>query len=385
MTGRRRQGNGVVCDCKAFFEAYDAAFLPHTAVPAEIKAAEDLVLKILGDRVQARADGKAVPDATKLTDAEKKAVKLLSDAQLKLYRDPKLTGKAKGGIDADCVRDCFIRFNNGELRRDPATKITNPATGTPYKYPSGSDVTTNGEPNSTFTFYFAEFAFLAIDLGFDADAWLLIARGQVASEEAFNAAYKPRATTGRSGLDRDYTYAKGKELTEKQKAKLREDYKDLKPDDLRKKHDGSIKAAKDAADFVAALPGTRRLAVALADVRIQSSIGRQWSVTIALDGAPTTLSLRPRAKDATLRLDLPPLLEREIAPDASARMAIPVSIDMLEDDPLFDDRGVAAATLLIDGAEGETIVGGLVKASGGDAPGSATLDFRFRWQVETVA
>lgn len=187
-------------DCKKFFKEFDDKFL-HNRTP-QIQRDINTVLPLLEKRRNARAAGKAVPKASK---KEQKAVKRLADEQLKVFK--KFFTKNKK-LDFDCIQSCFAKFANGELRQPPK------AGDRP------------GEPNGPFYFYFAEFATLAIEGGFDAAIWTELLRTFVKTQEIFIEVYPPRGGAGPGGnpLDRPRRF-KGPKVDKKKKKKLHDKYK----------------------------------------------------------------------------------------------------------------------------------------------------------------
>jgi hypothetical protein len=352
-----------MCDnkgCAKFFEEYDDVFLPSLAKPA-IEAAIDAILPLLLKRQEARLDGKPLP--VPADAAAKAAVKLLSDEQIKLFTKHFTTKQGK--LDQDCIQTCFVKFANGELR------------GLARPLPDGKA----GEPDGSYFFLFAEFAFLAIEMGHDKASWQDIARTQVKAEEVFNEVYLPAPGVNK-GLTRDYRF-KGKPVAEKKKKELHDAYQKLKPAEVESKHKDNLKIARDAADVALAPPGTRRLDVMLADVRVNSRIGRDWRFDISVDGATTTMETRLTTRAAPYVFDAAPLLARDLPPDAPLPAALPVAIGITEHDPKYDDTGSAVGTLTVTGTAGDATIRGIVQGVGGD-PRTAELIFRFAWRVTPV-
>jgi hypothetical protein len=122
-------------------------------------------------RKAAALAGNALASAGALPAVTETAVKRLSKAQLDLFRESFPQG---GGIDFVSFQRVFERFANGELR-DPAV------------YPAF------GEPNGGAFFLFAEFAFLCVERGIDADPWKQALRTFVKTQEIFMHVYRERA------------------------------------------------------------------------------------------------------------------------------------------------------------------------------------------------
>lgn len=131
---------------------------------------------ILWQRALARRDaalaGNALPSlATALPAATKAAVERLSTAQLELFRESFPQGTT--GIDFVSFQRVFERFANGELR-DPSV------------YPAFA------EPNGGAFFLFAEFAFICVERGIEADPWKQALRTFVKTQEIFMHVYRER-------------------------------------------------------------------------------------------------------------------------------------------------------------------------------------------------
>jgi hypothetical protein len=188
--------------CQAFFKEYELGFDPQADTfsidtnPA-LTAADKTQRKqdvndLIGDaisspgilwrrqlaRVDAALDGAgAVPSSLPLPGvALGKAVKRLSDAQVKLFRGSFPDGT--GGIDFTSFQSCFERFANGELRD-----------------PSLSGHVGFGEPNGGNYFLFAEFAFLCIELKLDEAVWTKALRTFVKTQEIFMHIYREKAVS----------------------------------------------------------------------------------------------------------------------------------------------------------------------------------------------
>jgi hypothetical protein len=95
----------------------------------------------------------------------------LSKVQLDLYRE--LLPDGSGGIAFANLQIAFEQFANGELRSAHPVAATNRV----------------GEPNSSFFFLFAEFAFLCVDSKIDDATWSVALRTMVKAQEIFIHAY----------------------------------------------------------------------------------------------------------------------------------------------------------------------------------------------------
>lgn len=136
--------------------------------------------------------------------------------------------KPDGSLDYDCIQTCFVSFANGELR-GPATI---------------------NEPNGPFFFYFAEFAFLAIEEGHHVDEWSKILRSYVKSQEVFLAVYPPIALPAGAAsvprIHRPRGFA-GPAVDEDKKDELHEKYKDLDVAELADEYKKNLDAANGQA------------------------------------------------------------------------------------------------------------------------------------------
>lgn len=111
----------------------------------------------------------AVPPAAGVPSSLVDVAKRLSTAQLELFRE--FFPDGVGGISLDDFRRSFEQFANGELR-DPTTKGKR-------------------EPNGSFYFLFAEFAFLCVDSKINDADWKRLLRVFVQTQEIFMHIYRP--------------------------------------------------------------------------------------------------------------------------------------------------------------------------------------------------
>ena len=122
-------------------------------------------------RKTAALDGNTLAAVGALPALTEAAVKRLSTAQLELFRESFPQGAS--GIDFVSFQRVFERFANGELR-DPSV------------YPGFA------EPNGGAVFLFAEFAFLCVERGIDADPWRQALRTFLKTQEIFMHVYRER-------------------------------------------------------------------------------------------------------------------------------------------------------------------------------------------------
>jgi len=191
---------GILCQC--FFKEYELQFDPSpdtfsvdtnpTMTAAEKTQRKLDVTNLIGDainspgilwrRALARVDAAfespaAVPSSLPLPSTPlRDAVKRLSDAQVKLFRESFPDGK--GGIDFTAFQPCFERFANGELRD-----------------PSLPGHVGFGEPNGGNYFLFAEFAFLCVELKLEKPVWAQALRTFVKTQEIFMHIYREKAVS----------------------------------------------------------------------------------------------------------------------------------------------------------------------------------------------
>jgi len=187
--------------CQSFFKEYELGFDPQAdtfsidtnpvLTAAEKTERKQDVNDLIGDavnnpgilwrrqlaRMDASLDAGAVPSSLPLPGATlAKAVKRLSDAQVKLFRGSFPDGT--GGIDFQSFQSCFERFSNGELRD-----------------PSLPGHVGFGEPNGGNYFLFAEFAFLCIELKLEEPVWAEALRTFVKTQEIFMHIYREKAVS----------------------------------------------------------------------------------------------------------------------------------------------------------------------------------------------
>jgi hypothetical protein len=178
-----------------FFRQYELRFNPSDDPfsvgknegmdPQQKQERTDDVLLVIGDvlsapgilwqralaRKAAALAGNTLASAGALPALTEAAMKRLSAAQLELFRESFPQGGS--GIDFVSFQRVFERFANGELRA-------------PSVYPAF------GEPNGGAFFLFAEFAFLCVERGIDADPWKQALRTFVKTQEIFMHVYRER-------------------------------------------------------------------------------------------------------------------------------------------------------------------------------------------------
>jgi hypothetical protein len=187
----RRVEAFIPTTCQSFFAQYDLRFLPGDAVfgiPAHPNLDDatkrqrtadvgGLVGELTTRRDRRASDalaGNTTPANSLASSSPLFArARRLSTSQLDLYRE--YLGDGVGGIDFARFQGCFEQFANGELR---SSQTANQRKGI-------------GEPNGGFFFFFAEFAFLAIDSGLDSADWTQALRVFLLCQELFMHVYRP--------------------------------------------------------------------------------------------------------------------------------------------------------------------------------------------------
>lgn len=178
--------------CQTFFAQYDLRFLPGDAIlgiPAHPNIAdksgrETKVLGVARGLLEGRMNTRAtlalsgtIAPALAVSVAASPMVHAdvteLSKLQLDLFREY-LPGRIHG-INFSRLQECFEKFANGELR-------------SPHAAFSGVGV---GEPEGSFFFLFAEFAFVCVDSNIDKAPWLRALRAFVKAQEIFMHVYHP--------------------------------------------------------------------------------------------------------------------------------------------------------------------------------------------------
>lgn len=176
----------------------------------------------LKKRVLERAAGK---DESALPSSDKTRVQKISDLQLEIFH--RHFAKPGKEIDVELFWEAFEMFANGELRLDSAME-------------SGGEW--DAQPFSAFAFSFAEFAFMAEDVGVDGkEKWIPLMRPLVAIQEVYAQAYRP--TNRDPGLKPeefrygDYeipNFAEGKsQMSEEEKKEVRSRYEQIPMSQLR--------------------------------------------------------------------------------------------------------------------------------------------------------
>lgn len=152
------------------------------------------------------------PLSKPMDEMERRQIRQISRLLLDLYREGLDAGT--GEIDPEELWTAFEMFANGELRvpEDP-------------KFPW------NAEPNGAALFCFAEFGFLAFELGFDVKEWKRVLPSHVAIQRIFASAYRPDGAL----LFANYVppnWAEEKQVGPRFKAELRARFWDMPVDEL---------------------------------------------------------------------------------------------------------------------------------------------------------
>jgi hypothetical protein len=185
-----------------------------------IKSMSKLLKQRVLERVAWKDDSTEPPD---LPRSGKSNVQTVSDLQLGIFHSH--FPKSGGDIDVDLFWEAFEMFANGELRLGLA---------------QGASREWDAEPHSAFAFSFAEFAFMAEDLGVrDRERWYPLMKPLVAIQEVYAAAYRPRKGKPEEFIFDDYNlgnYGKGENrLSAEEKRRVRDRYERmLKDERLRK-------------------------------------------------------------------------------------------------------------------------------------------------------
>lgn len=180
----------AILNCKGFLKEYELGFNPdpvtfgidnnpdpNMTASKKIDRKKDVrdLIPRLQDRLRARAATALNPlvptPLPAFPSLLNTTVQRLADAQLSLFR--KWFPDGRGGIRFLSFQRCFEQFANGELR-DPSV-IGHPGFG---------------EPDSDAYFFFAEFAFLCIELGFNKSLWRQALRTFVKTQEIFMHVYR---------------------------------------------------------------------------------------------------------------------------------------------------------------------------------------------------
>jgi hypothetical protein len=128
-----------------------------------------LVLRVLARAEQFCRDSSVVKD---LQRSAKSDTAYISDLLLGFFKTH-FRESSPISINIDEAWRAFQCFANGELRVTDSTKVW------------------NGQPDGSYEFCFAEFAFMAIELGVDLPEWTALLPVLVASQEIFARAYRP--------------------------------------------------------------------------------------------------------------------------------------------------------------------------------------------------
>ena len=137
-----------------------------------IKSIKDSLTTRLPTRLDDYLKDPTTPKSYTETPATQHDTGELSDLQLGFVRE--YFGLAGGDVDVPAFGNAFMKFANGSLR---------------YQLPNLAWAI---QPSSGYFFFFAEFAFLAIDSGCDPNLWRRLAPYLVRAQHAFASAYRPR-------------------------------------------------------------------------------------------------------------------------------------------------------------------------------------------------
>jgi hypothetical protein len=206
-----------------FFEEYDRRFHPmflsqNNQIPIEerekriqiVKRAEQVLFKRLKIRAFAAKDGK-IPNHNDMPSLSINDVEYLSNKQLELYKEFFLD--ETGNLDYKRIQTCFELFDNGEIQGN--------------KYPG------NLQPDSAADFLFAEFALQAIKSNVNSEIWSELLKTFVKTQEIFIQVYRPDGIKNPKLSDyRYYNFKYYKQISNKQKERLRKKYDYMSKDEL---------------------------------------------------------------------------------------------------------------------------------------------------------
>lgn len=135
---------------------------------------ECLKQRVLG-RLEATRTHPGVPAPNLEVWPDEAQIDAISKLQLKIFH--KHLEKAPGVLDTQAVWQAFSMFANGQLRVDPMVASA-----------------WDAAPLGSALFYFAEFAFMACDVGIDVADWECVLPTLVGIQEIFTHAYRPPAS-----------------------------------------------------------------------------------------------------------------------------------------------------------------------------------------------
>ena len=202
-------------------ETNPALFLENPDLPEDEKVKRSSIIRstarILTNRVLERAafaaDGRAPHPGELPPVSGVSGVDYLSKLQLGIMREYLPDGYQGAALEA--LTEDFEMFTNGELQVEVAGSVW------------------NSEPDSAFEFSFAEFGFVAVENGIDAEAWSSLLNGLVMSQEIFTQTYKPDLSPPFYYSDyRSTNFAPKKQVDAAFKRELRAKYEGKSVDEL---------------------------------------------------------------------------------------------------------------------------------------------------------
>ncbi|HEX8212308.1 MAG TPA: hypothetical protein VF584_19185 [Longimicrobium sp.] len=193
------------------------ALIQSAGLPQIEAARRTAIIRLMERMFGARLDERRLssPDgpATLGTASEPEDVRLVSRVMLDIYR--KHLSTPGGELDPEEVWTAFEMFANGELRVEVQR-------GFPW----------NGEPDGGQMFCFAEFAFMAIEMGVDEAEWRLALPSHVAIQRIYAARYRPRNGPYDYGAYKSGNYPHGEHVGPRRKAELRARFRDMPVEEL---------------------------------------------------------------------------------------------------------------------------------------------------------
>jgi hypothetical protein len=222
--------------CTAFFDEMDRITIaPPPDTDPELGPQVTELRPLLRGRLTARAaDGQIEqPNA-----AQQEAARVTAERLRRLFRDHFSSDTDPTGVDLECVQTCFVKFANGDLR-----------TGRRI-HPRGAV----REPDGPGQFLFTEWALLAIELGLDPPLWTALLRTFAKSNRVFITAYPPQEGGPGGKIWRPREHREHPELTDEERRRLHEEYKQLTPDEVKERYRETLREA-DGQKPVSYLPG----------------------------------------------------------------------------------------------------------------------------------
>jgi hypothetical protein len=222
--------------CGAFFDEMDRITIaPPPGTLPELGPQVTALRPLLRGRLTARAAGGQIaqPDA-----AQREAARVTADRLRRLFRDHFPSDTDPTRIDLECVQTCFVKFAYGELRTGVRTDPRGPAR----------------EPNGPGQFLFTEFALLALELGLDPPLWTALLRTFAKSNRVFIRAYPPQEGGPGDVIWRPREYRQPPPLTDEERRRLHEEYRQLTPDQAKARYGDTLREA-DGQTSVSYVPG----------------------------------------------------------------------------------------------------------------------------------